>query len=300
MIFSISASTVTSDEEMTFQRIVTRFNEELHKKYKSLQLSCVSNGGTSYWNCIGNGQRSFKGESLLYIYQQAAKATAELVLEIKEQHIIRSLIRNEFKFSEKEDCEQIVQHCIAQLEKGTDSWNPSWNRRFLMLAKSLQKCLLENNELNIDGFVSFRLQEYGKELREVVEYSVDEFLVDQQYEEFVGLLKYYVYFQQPQIPMAHVVYTGGRELLLFDEKMNPLECNNDESVFLERINQQDMEMEDAVVNTLISVSPAKLVIHTRDVQMPVIQTIIHIFEKRVKICHYCPKCHAFFKEKEKI
>ena len=300
MIFSISAKTVTSEEEVAFQRIVSRVNEELHKKYKSLHLTCVSDDGTSHWHCMGNEQRSFKGESLLFIYQLAAKATAELILEIKEQHIIRSLIRNEFNFFEKEESEPIIEHCIDLLEKGSDSPNPSWNRRYLMLAKSLQKCLLESNELNIDGFISFRLQEYGKELKEVVEYAIDEFLVDQQYEEFVGLLKYFVYFQEPQMPLAHVVHKGGRELLLFDDKMNSLDCRSDDAVYVERINQQDMEMEDAVVSTLISVSPAKLIIHTRDVQMPAVKTIQQIFEKRVEICHYCPKCHAFFREKEKI
>jgi putative sporulation protein YtxC len=300
VVFSISATTTTSEEGITFQRIVTSANEELHKKYKSLHLTCVSDEGTSRWQCTRNEQRPFKKDSLLFIYQLAAKATAGLILEMKEQHIIRALLRDEFNFSGKEESERIIEHCLALLEKGTGSPNPSWNRRYLMLAKSLQKCLLENNILNIDGFISFRLQEYGKELREVVEYAVDEFLVDRQYEEFVGLLKYFVYFQEPQIPLAHVVHKGGQELLLFDENMNPFQLSGNEAVFVERINQQDMEMEDAVVSTLISISPAKLIIHTRDEQMPAVKTLLQIFEKRVEICHYCPECHAFFREKEKI
>ncbi|AOZ92069.1 putative sporulation protein YtxC [Paenibacillus crassostreae] len=300
LVFSISTTTLTTEEETAFHRIVTRVNEELHKKYKSLQLTCVSVEGTSYWQCSGNEQRSFKGDSLLFIYQQAAKATAELILELKEQHIIRTLLRNEFNFSGKDESERIIEHCLALLEKGDESPNPSWNRRFLMLAKSLQRCFQETNILNIDGFIAFRLQEYGKELREVIEYTVDEFLVDRQYEEFVGLLKYFVYFQEPLIPVAHVVHKGGLELLLFDENMNPLLRSGHESVFVERINQQDMELEDAVVSTLISVSPAKLIIHTRDAQMPAVKTLQQIFEKRVEICHYCPECHVFFREKEKI
>jgi putative sporulation protein YtxC len=300
LVFSIAATTVTSEEEITFQRIVNRVNEELHKKYKSLVFTCISNDGTSKWDCMGNEQRTFKGDSLLFIYQLAAKATAELILELKEQHIIRTILKNEFNFSGKEESGRIIKHCLSLLDKGSELTNPSWNRRHLMLAKNLQKCLLESNILNIDGFISFRLREYGKELREVIEYAVDEFLVDQQYEEFVGLLKYFVYFQEPQIPLAHVVHKGGHELLLFDQFMNPLEHHFDENVFVERMNQQDMEMEDAAVSTLISVSPAKLIIHTRDEQMPAVKTLIQIFEKRVEICHYCPQCHAFFREKEKI
>lgn len=300
VLFSISAKIASAEEVVLFESIVSRKNKELHKKYKPLKFSCISSEGTSVWKCMGNEQKISLGDGMDSLYQLAAEAAAEVILEIKEQHIIRTLLRDEFDFSGKEDSERIIKHCISLVEKGKGSPNEPWKRRYKMLTKNLYQCFRESPIVNIDGFISFRLQNYGVELREIIEYAVDEFLVDRQYEEFVGLLKYFVYFQEPQIPLVHVVHKGGQELLLFDGKMNPLEAKTNEGVFVERIDQQDMEMEDAVVSTLISVSPAKVILHTRDPQMPAVKTILQIFDKRVEICHYCPQCHTFFREKEKI
>lgn len=300
VLFSISAKTASEEEVVLFENIISRKNKELHKKHKPLKFSCITSEGTSVWQCMGNEQRISLGDGMDSLYQLAAEAAAEVILEIKEQHIIRTLLRDEFDFSGKEDSERIIKHCISLVEKGKGTPNEPWKRRYKMLTKNLYQCFRESPILNIDGFISFRLQNYGVELREIIEYAVDEFLVDRQYEEFVGLLKYFVYFQEPQIPLVHVVHKGGQELLLFDGNMKPLEPKTNEGVFVERIDQQDMEMEDAVVSTLISVSPAKLVLHTRDSQMPAVKTILQIFDKRVEICHYCPECHTFFREKEKI
>lgn len=300
VLFSISAKTTSTNEEVIFKSIISRKNKELHKKYKTLKFSCISSEGTSVWNCMGNEQKISLEDGMTSLYQLAAEAAAEIILEIKEHHIIRTLLRDEFDFSGKEESERIIKHCVSLLEKGKGTPNEPWKRRYMMLSKNLKQCLMESSLLNIDGFISFRLQNYGIELREIIEYAVDEFLVDRQYEEFVGLLKYFVYFQEPQIPLVHVVHKGGQELLLFDENMNPLEAKANEGVFVERIDQQDMEMEDAVVSTLISVSPGKLILHTRDSQMPAVKTLLQIFDKRVELCHYCPDCHVFFREKEKI
>ena len=58
--------------------------------------------------------------------------------------------------------------------------------------------------------MTFRLQSYEQELREMAEYAVDEFMLDQQYEEFVSLLKYFVYFQEPKMPLVHVIHKGRK------------------------------------------------------------------------------------------
>ena len=51
---------------------------------------------------------------------------------------------------------------------------------------------------------------------------------------------------------------------------------------MERLDQ-DMEIEDMVVSTLISVSPARMIIHTRRPELPVIVTLAHIFDNRAEV-----------------
>ena len=85
-----------------------------------------------------------------------------------------------------------------------------WQSRRRKLSEGIYQCLNEAPELNLDGFMTFRLQSYEQELREMAEYAVDEFMLDQQYEEFVSLLKYFVYFQEPKMPLVHVIHKGKR------------------------------------------------------------------------------------------
>lgn len=89
-------------------------------------------------------------------------------------------------------------------------------------------------------------------------------------------------------------------MLVLDGDLRPLEYRHDEGVVVERLDQQDLQMEDTVVTTLISVSPAKIVIHTREPHMTVVRTLMQIFDERVEICRYCPDCHAYFRETGKI
>ena len=59
---------------------------------------------------------------------------------------------------------------------------------------------------------------------------------------------------------------GGRVLAL-DGNLRPIERPRDEGLVMERLDQ-DMEIEDMVVSTLISVSPARMIIHTRRLSFP--------------------------------
>lgn len=298
-LFSIAAQTSTPQEAEQYSRMVSEANQVLHKKYKSLAISCTVHEGIMLWSCREDDPRFFKGNQLQQVYETAANTVAEYILQEKEQKLVEHILQEDFDFPEPEEHEQILKHCRMILERNPEM-SESWNRRFDMLMQGVKQCLTERPLLHIDGFLTFRSMQYIKELKEIVEYAVDEFLMDRQYEEFVGMLKYFVYFQQPQVPLVHVIHKGGQDLMLLDEDMNPLEYRYDEGVVVERLDQQDLQMEDAVVTTLISVSPAKIVIHTREPHMTVIRTLTQIFEQRIEICRYCPDCHAYFRETGKI
>ncbi|MEI0735685.1 putative sporulation protein YtxC [Paenibacillus sp. JTLBN-2024] len=298
-LFSIAARTSDPQEEERYISIITKANQALHKKYKTLSISCSVHEGMTFWRCREDDPRFIKGNVLQQIYGTAAKALAEYILQEKERELAEKILNEEFDFPEPEEHEQILKHCRMILEKNPE-FGASWNRRSAMLEQGIQQCLSERPLLHVDGFLTFRAQSYMKELKEIVEYAVDEFIMDRQYEEFVGMLKYFVYFQQPQVPLVHLIHKGGQDVLLLDENLKPLDYRYDEGVVVERLDQKDLQMEDAVVTTLISVSPAKIVIHTREPHMAVIRTLTQIFEDRVEICRYCPDCHGYFRETGKI
>ncbi|WP_028546067.1 putative sporulation protein YtxC [Paenibacillus taiwanensis] len=224
------------------------------------------------------------------VWKRAASAVAEYILAVKEGVLIRSLIAKE-KHVEDADRNKIEAYCYQLLNGYEEQGSPEVRRRRKSkVTKALQLYLEEHTVLNVDGFIRFRLESYMTELREVVDYAIDEYVLERQYQEFISLLKYFVYIQDTKIPMAHLMHKGCHEFTLLDEQWLPIEPSHVVDGMIVEMIDCDMEMEDMIVSTLINVSPGHIVIHTRDPESQVIKTIQQIFEARVHVCVYCNSC----------
>ncbi|GAB6926792.1 hypothetical protein JCM10914A_07750 [Paenibacillus sp. JCM 10914] len=291
-LFSISVSTRTEDEKKAFRRILSDKQRVLHKQCKQLKFSFSASADRVYWTCSGKLPLSSWTITAETLRQLVSEAVTAYITEEKEQEIATRLMFSEFEFDDAEEAQRILQWFLTLLSKEEGTSGDFWQSRRRKLTEGIYQCLTEAPDLNLDGFLTFRLQAYEQELREMAEYAVDEFMLDQQYEEFVSLLKYFVYFQEPKMPLVHVIHKGDEEFLLLDGNLRPVDRPKEEGLVMERLDQE-MEIEDMVVSTLISVSPARMIIHTRQPKLPVIETLTHIFDARAEVCCSCPECSAF-------
>ncbi|TVY01075.1 putative sporulation protein YtxC [Paenibacillus cremeus] len=229
------------------------------------------------------------------VYAWAGEAIADYLISEEEQRQLRSIIRKEFHYSQEEDIQGIIGYC-EQMLSGAVEWNDpqsrkeAYLRRRSKISDELTDYLREQTELNLEGFLRFRLQAYLDELRDVVEYAVDEFVMDRQYQEFISLLKYFVYIQEAKMPFVHLIHKGGNEFMLLNDQMEPIDTDDADAVVTVEMLEKDMNFEDMIVSTLITVSPEQIYIHTREPELQVIQTISQIFENRVELCGYCRLC----------
>jgi putative sporulation protein YtxC len=229
------------------------------------------------------------------VYEQAGSAIAGYVMERLEGSILKDLIVREFHYTKAEDIALIEGYCKQFLFNEGEaliSLEEIRNRRLAKIGDSVAGYLREQTVLVLDGFIRFRLQEYIDEMREVVEYAVDEFMMDRQYQEFISLLKYFVYIQEAKIPAVHLVHKGGAEFLILNDQWEPIDASAFDASFTLEILDKDINIEDMIVSTLITVSPQTICIHTRDPNQQVIQTITQIFENRSTVCSYCRRCHG--------
>ncbi len=120
-----------------------------------------------------------------------------------------------------------------------------------------------------------------EELHEVIDYAVDEFLMERQYQEFISLLKYFVYIQEAKTPAAHLMHKGGSEFTILNDQLQPIDANQFDSSFSIELLDKDINFEDMIVSTLITVSPEQIYIHTREPDVQIISTISQIFLKTV-------------------
>ncbi|MFC4775635.1 putative sporulation protein YtxC [Paenibacillus sp. GCM10023252] len=230
------------------------------------------------------------------VYRKAAIALSEYVIRERETGMLASIIRRKYRYKDTSDTKMIERYCHDLLH-GSD-WDgfelryldADRQRRRAKVADELEAYLDQHTHLNIDGFINFRLNSYRKELTEVVEYALDEYVLDKQYQEFISLLKYFVCLQETKHPIVHLMHKGGHEFTLLDEKLLPIDTKSPSDRIVAEMLETEMNVEDMVISSLIAASPKEILIHTRQPELQAIRTIETIFESRVSICVECSSC----------
>jgi putative sporulation protein YtxC len=232
--------------------------------------------------------------------EAVCKVLAEFVLDKAEEDLLSQLIRKDKNYSDEEVaevlgyCRQIMNEEDA-IPESTDEHHGRTRRRRL-LTQDVRACMNNQPFFNLEGFLRFRIPRYAAELRDIIEYATDEFLLDQQYKEFISLLRYFVYIQDSKIPAAHLMHKGGHEFMLLNEQMKPIDTDQLDTTFKVEFLDKDYNLEDLIVSTLITIAPERIYIHTREPELAVIKTISQIFENRAEICEYCRLCKPILGE----
>ncbi|UHA72343.1 putative sporulation protein YtxC [Paenibacillus sp. 481] len=295
-LFTVSIPQAKQDDVLCLFELLQQELGDLHTETESVTLEHSCSDQLAWITCRGVLPHFHLEQQGHEVWNRTARALAEFILAYKEQPLIRTLIARESKY-DAADRVKVERYCI-QLLNGTDDTGgkESRVRRKSKLARLLRTYLEEHTAINIDGYIRFRLDSYMSELKEVVEYAIDEFVLERQYQEFIGLLKYFVFIQDTKIPLAHLMHKGGHEFSLLNEQLQPLEPTHVVDGMVVEMIDCDMEMEDMIVSTLINVSPQNIIIHTREPESQVIKTIQQIFESRVQVCVYCISCQPFLSD----
>jgi len=267
-----------------------------------IRLETENFGEFAQIRCERPAKTVWKEPLRMIIQDKIGSAIAAYIVQEEELELLRSIIMTDFAYEDEEEIAKVVQYCGSMLNAEDDpelATDHSRKRREQLIAQEVGVFLKENVTINIHGLLQFRLQGYLEELREIVEYAVDEYLMDKQYQEFISLLKYFVFIQDTKIPEAHLMHKGGNEFVILNEQMKPITAEDiDETLSVEWLDS-DFNFEDLIVSTLITVAPQRIYIHTREPDVAVIRTIVQIFEERAKLCHYCRVCKPLLGERSK-
>ena len=160
-----------------------------------------------------------------------------------------------------------------------------------VVIKKIQECLEENTEININGFITFRMKELREDIEGIIDKVVENYMVEKEYKEFVKLLKYFVNIQESKIEEIEICIgengnysirdNDGRDI--FNEFMKELaECRVD----------TDANIEDVIISGLITNAPKNVVIHGKENcrNKEFLETIINVFDERVSYCTGCSIC----------
>ena len=155
--------------------------------------------------------------------QSIANALTDTLLDDWRQIILLQLLCRSFRCFSQTEQEQIVALADQRWGELQGPHQALYRKaRKSRVRDILSSFLLEENEVNLDGFVYFRLRNYWEELEDALYLALDYWLTEQEQQEFLRLLQQLAQAMEPRYDVIHVLLPAAREFIIFDQDGNEL------------------------------------------------------------------------------
>lgn len=230
----------------------------------------------------------YKGEDLEYFYKQFSNIMTDCILFYYEDILLKKLIDFDYFYFSEFEKRQILNIASSYLDLDNE-----YSKRYTLILDAVYDYIKSEKSMILGGFVFFRLYNYIKLLDTLIDNSVNQFLIQKEYLEFINLLKVFVSSSPCQTEAVHLIYNDYHSIIL-DETYNIIPINND-FFKAKYISDISFSENDYILNTLLTILPKKITIHfissTKEDEF--INTLKQIFEKRIKICTDCSICNLY-------
>jgi len=242
-----------------------------------------------------NSVKNYPMDDFINIFKFCiANAICKYIREVEEPSLIQNVISTDYCYFDVRERLEIYRNSLNILnEENIDRLfvKDGINNTKSKILQSLIEYLGNHNEINLNGFILFRLKDYLLELNETVEKAVEDFLVDKEYNEFIKLLKYFVDVQEAKSDIVHVVFDEEARFRLYDKHNRILNEDNINSVAVE-FAESNINQDDLLISALITIAPNDIYIHKRSAlkSSKIIETLEKIFPNKVHCCNSCEWC----------
>ena len=271
--------------------IKTNNEEILNYLIKNLETSSLENiyFVEKNFKCYKNVIVHYTGAHQNLFLANLSEILADCILLFYEPVLLRKLLNfHYFYFDELE--KKMIEKNFYEYVIFED--NNSLRYRKEEIIYSISKYIYENKAMILDGFVTFRLSKYIKMLEEVLDYAVQQYVIEKEYDEFINLLKLYVDSKSPKTSLVHLIYSNGESILLNEHKKI---INLDDSIFdATYLSDISFSSNDYALNALLTLLPEKIELHliSKD-KDEFINTLKVIFGTRISICNNCNLCKTY-------
>lgn len=174
-------------------------------------------------------------------------------------------------------------------------------RRQVYIQQRLADYLQRHDSVVVDGFVTFRLKDYVEELALAVDRAVEDFLLEREYREFIGLLRHFVTNHAERPTVAECILAADGMFRLEDERGRVLAPDVVDDLAMGP-GRGEVAPEDLVVSALITVAPRRVRLHLPDGATPLsgdaIDSLREVFFGQVDICAGCSRCRPHFSARD--
>ncbi len=286
---------VNGSADVVMQHINNELQQLKNKKI-SYSINEINSEGSASIICTVNDGRFYREKSLesyKVLKTYISNALADYIIRQYEERLISRIINSNFCYFNTAEKKEILQRALNVIKNEDKTFMNSLFqiRRRNVIIRRLLDYFDNSNSIMLDGFVNFRLKDYIKDLEDVVDKAVDDFLMDREYKEFIRLLRYFVDIQEPKIDTVHVIVGYDNRYILLDGSKKEItnECIQE---YVNEITEGEINYDDLLVSSLITFAPRKVVIHCNGQfrNKELMETIKSVFYGRVIVCQGCDIC----------
>lgn len=255
----------------------------------SIKFKEMNREGIPYLFFFLDAKKPLNKDFDILLKQHMAHIICDFAMNYMRDMVLENLIKRYYSYFSQTEREIILQLTIQKLnEKNSEK---KLNEGKIYIIESIQNYLQENDYINLEGFVNFRLKKLIADLKYSVESTIDEFLMEQEYQEFLKLLKYFVTLQEPKIEQVHITVDQEGSLQLRDSEQRLLDYSFPVSNGLSLLSSK-IQKEDFIISFLVNFAPKKIIVHQFlcCYYPKAVEAILNIFSERVVICKKCKLC----------
>lgn len=229
-----------------------------------------------------------------------ANALSDIIVNEWEDSLLLRYIRSRYNYFSSEEQAIICRYARKSLAVDADAAAvPAYKIR---QKEEIMAVLLDYfatyRQINLGGFIDFRLREYRRLLKDAVEAAVDEFFLEREYTEFIRLLRYFVSIQESKIDEVHVIVATSGVFQMYDAEAKLLGSDCYEEP-VDPAEAGDVSFEDLLISAIVTAAPRHVTVHYADgrEQAEITAMIKDVFGSRAAFCFGCKLCHARLAER---
>lgn len=217
-----------------------------------------------------------KDEKETFSDEEIAIEITNLILTIMKEKFLKEYITKEYGKNYKEEQNYIYKYSL-------ELFNEKENLVKKSVYKKVYNYILNNDYINIEGFVKFRMKELVKYIYDIVDIALEEYLMKKDQDEFISVLKYFIEIQEEKLDLLKVHIKEDNSFLLYDKNNNRIDSIDDEDI-INMVIRENLNYEDFLISTLLTLCPRKIEILDKlnnNSSIEIIDTIKSIFGDRV-------------------
>ncbi len=212
--------------------------------------------------------------------EKISEGVTDLIIDITKSKLLKKYINKKYKKESKKEVENLYKIADIVFDKEKNNI-----RRAIYL--KVYDYIKNNDFIDIDGFVKFRIKEFDRYIPQIVEIALDKYSIEKEQDELISILRYFINIQEEKLDLLKIYINKDGTVVFYDEDDNIIKQFKKQEV-MDEILKNGMEYEDFLISSLLNICPQKIEItdnlrnnHSKQI----IETIKAVFGYKVS-CIY--------------